>query len=152
MRANLGLAARLAALGLLAAGPALSAPLGAQDRADAITFGRCAYYTSIFMETVKLDGGTEADRALIERSNATLKALGQMFDATRPPIDQAEYDQLRQEVYDTVNPRLDPLKGRPDQTVAIRDEFRADLEACVAKADALIEAAKTAPTSGTPKP
>lgn len=142
--------AGLVALGLLAATAAVAAPLSAEDRQAAFEFGGCAYYTRLFMDSVKADGGTEADRALIQRSTDSLSALAKLFDATRPPVPREEFDKIRDEIYAKTEPRLAPLEDRADAAAAIRDEFRGDLETCIARANALVAGA--GPTPGGTKP
>lgn len=131
------------AIGLAAlAGPAMAdtvpvvgpAPITRQEMID---IDSCAYTTGIFLQSLQEGDPTDADRALAEQTRDAMMTVGEYWDRLRRPYDRAQADRLRDEFRPPLTKRLRRYDGVADRAKGVRDEFRADMQSCLAKFKAL---------------
>ena len=126
-----------AALLLALASPAWAGRTDDQGRQDMIAWGTCAYETGIFMETLKVEPGTVDDQDLARQALDSLTKVGSYYGKLGRTVNQADADEVHPLIVGPIDARVERYAGKPDMAAALRDEFRADLRACIAKADAL---------------
>lgn len=136
IRKTLAVAALLVAL----AGPAFAAspePLSRQEMTD---IGACAYTTGIFLQSLEDGNPTDADRALAEQTKDAIVAVGGYYDRLGRPFDDKLAAEMADQFRPPINDRLRRYDSSADRGGAVRDEFRADMQACLAKFQALVPA------------
>jgi hypothetical protein len=132
----------LAAAALLLAalaGSVGAAPVDEATRQHFTDWYACGFFAAAFQKAAEVDPVSAEDSALAERGMAAMKQAADYFDTHEgPQIDPADFEAIRTQTRDKLSARMAAFKGQPDAAQKVRDDFRADLQACVAKADALV--------------
>jgi hypothetical protein len=123
---------------LALAGSAWAAPASPQTRQMFSDWYSCGFVMGAFQVAVKAGPAPAEDQALADHAQDSMHRVGLYLDARGPEIDADEFEAIRAEAKGPLKARMTRYDGQPDAAKGMRDEFRADLQACVAKADALV--------------